>query len=121
MFMTVTQNGSAFSGSTTVSGVQTRDDSCALIGTDSSDSGTVSGTISGSTLQFLFTINGSANMLNFKGTATLSNSTLVGSFVRDSGGAGSFTLTTSPQSKAIPEVMEARPAIRQARSTGIGN
>lgn len=92
--MTLTQTGTSFSGSTTGAGVQLRQDiTCALLGTDPSDTGTASGTISGATLNLSFDLVGSVNVLNFTGTATLNNNTLTATFQRDTGGSGFFTLT----------------------------
>lgn len=91
--MTLAQTGTSFSGSTSGSGIQTRDNAtCALTSTDSG-SGSVSGTISGTALNLSFDLSGSVTTLSFYGTATLSGNTLTGSFVRNTGGSGSFTLT----------------------------
>ena len=91
--MTLTQTGTSFSGSTSGSGIQTRDDAtCALMNTDSG-SGSASGTISGTTLNLSFNLGGSITTLSFTGTGTLNVNTLTASFVRSTGGSGSFTLT----------------------------
>jgi Divergent InlB B-repeat domain len=91
--MTLAQNGTSFSGSTNGAGVQTRDNTtCALTNTGSA-SGTASGTISGTSVNISFDLVGQIATLNFSGTATLNNNTLTGSFQRDTGGSGSFSLT----------------------------
>jgi len=88
--MTLTQTGSSISGSTSAAGVQTRlDSTCELVSTDTR-TGTASGTTSGTTWNLAFELNG--GQLVFSGTATLNNNTLTASFVRSTGGTGSFTL-----------------------------
>lgn len=90
--MTLTQTGSSFSGTTSASGIQTRDNAtCALLSTDAG-SGTASGTISGKTLNLSFDLVDIAT-LSFTGTGTLNDNTLTATFVRSTGGSGSFTLT----------------------------
>lgn len=89
--MALTQTGSSVSGSTTAAGVQTRlEGTCALLST-TTETGTASGTISGTTWTMAFVLAG--GQLSFSGTATLNNNTLTGTFVRSTGGTGSFTLT----------------------------
>jgi hypothetical protein len=91
--MTLTQTGNSFSGSIIAAGVETRNnDTCALMSSDSI-SGAASGTISGTTLNLSFELFGSVSTLTFSGTATLNGNTLTASFVRNTGGHGSFTLT----------------------------
>jgi hypothetical protein len=90
--MVLTQFGTSFSGSTSGTGIQTRNDStCALMSTDAG-SGSASGTISGTTANLSFTLVDIAT-LSFTGTATFNVDTLTASFVRSTGGSGSFTLT----------------------------
>jgi hypothetical protein len=87
--MMLTQTGTFFSGSTAGDGIQFRDNAtCDLILTESG-TGSASGTISGTTLNLSFDLGG----LSFTGTATLNNNTLTASFVRSTGGSGSFTVT----------------------------
>jgi hypothetical protein len=95
--MILTQGGNSFSGSTSGAGIQTRDANagCALTSTDSG-TGTASGTISGTTLNLSFTLGGAINTLSFTGTGTLNNNTITASFVRSTGGSGSFTVTRNP-------------------------
>lgn len=89
--MTLAQTGASVSGSTSAAGVQTRQEgTCALLST-TTEAGTASGTISGTTWNMAFVLAGGA--LNFSGTATLNNNTLTATFVRSTGGTGSFTLT----------------------------
>jgi hypothetical protein len=90
--MTITQTGNSISGSTSAGGVQTRDGNCDLISTDS-DSGTISGTVSGTAVNFSFSFTGSYATADFTGTATISNNTLTATFVRGTGGSGTFTVT----------------------------
>lgn len=89
--MTLTQTGTSVSGSATAAGVQTRENgTCALMST-TTETGAASGTISGTTWNMAFVLAG--GQLSFSGTAMLNNNTLTGSFVRSTGGTGSFTLT----------------------------
>jgi PKD repeat protein len=92
--MILTQTDTTFSGYTSGGGIQTRDQAngCVLVSTDSG-TGTASGTISGTTLNLSFNLNSTVATLNFTGTATLNGHTLTGTFVRDTGGNGSFTIT----------------------------
>ncbi len=91
--LTLSQTGTSFSGSTTGAGIQTRDNStCAVTSTDSG-AGSASGTISGSVVTLSFNLAGSVVTLTFNGTATLNNNTLTGTFVRSTGGSGSFSVT----------------------------
>jgi Divergent InlB B-repeat domain len=88
--MILTQTGVSVSGSVSAAGVQTRNNiTCALMSTDPY-TGTASGTVSGTTWNFSFGLGGPTS---FPGTATLNNNTLTASFVRTTGGSGSFTLT----------------------------
>lgn len=87
--MTLTQTGTSFSGDTSGEGIQWRDDAtCALMYTIPG-TGTASGTISGTAVNLSFDLGG----VFLTGTATLNNNTLTASFVRDTGGSGSFTVT----------------------------
>ena len=94
--MTLTQTASAFSGTTTTTGVQTRDANCVLTSTGTS-SGTVFGTISGNDVILSFFISGTDSATQHEGSATLSGTTLTGTFPRagsgDANGSGSFTVT----------------------------
>lgn len=96
MSVTLTQTGTTASGSDlTAAGVETRQEStCNLMSVDtaSGDSFYLSATGDGFNLQF--SLFGSVNGLSFSGTATLANSnnTLTGTFVRSTGGSGSFSL-----------------------------
>ena len=94
--MVLTQTGTSFSGTTSATGIQTRNDiTCALMSTDVG-SGSTSGTISGTTLDLSFDLVDFAT-LSFTGSATLNDNvnpnTLTASFVRSTGGSGTFTLT----------------------------
>ena len=91
----LTQTGSAFSGSATVAGVQTRDANCALISTATSN-GTMFGTVSGNDVILSLFTSGTDGGSQLDGDATLNGSTLTATFPRageTSGGSGSFTLT----------------------------
>lgn len=95
--ITVTQTASDFSGSTTATGVETRDanNGCALTGTGTSK-GTIFGTISGTTVNLSLFISGTDPASLLDGSATLGTNTLTGTFPGNSAsgtGNGSFTLT----------------------------
>jgi uncharacterized repeat protein (TIGR03803 family) len=87
--MILSQNGTSFSGSTSGAGIQSRNNTTCALASTGSGVGTVSGTISGTTLNLSFNL----GSLSFTGTATLNNNTLTGTFVRSTGGNGSFTVT----------------------------
>ena len=91
--MTLTQTGTSYSGSTYGEGIETRDaaNGCVLVSVDPG-TGTMSGSISGTSLNFSFDL----DVLEFiNGTATLDNNTntITATFVRTTGGSGSFTAT----------------------------
>jgi len=88
--MTLTQTGGSFSGDTSGEGIETRDaaNGCVLVSVDPGE-GTISGTISGTSLSLLFNL----DVLNFDGTAILNDDTITAEFVRDTGGTGSFSVT----------------------------
>jgi|GEM_PF-2717978 hypothetical protein len=87
--MVLIQNGDSLSGSTSGGGIQTIYSDC-TIESVRSDVGTVSGTISGATLNLSF---GFGTTLNFTGVATLKSDTLSAVFTRNTtGGQGSFAL-----------------------------
>jgi murein DD-endopeptidase MepM/ murein hydrolase activator NlpD len=91
--MTLTQSGNSFSGSTTGAGVETRDDDTCAVTSVETSTGTISGTASGTSLNLSFNLQGSVNTLNFTGTGTLNGNTITASFVRDTGGVGSFSVS----------------------------
>ena len=88
----LTQTGSSLTGSINADGVQLlQDGTCSVVSTSPSG-GSISGTISGATVSYSFTLAG--NSLAFSGTATLSGNTLQSvSLMRVTGGSGSFALT----------------------------
>ncbi|MDD2915134.1 MAG: choice-of-anchor D domain-containing protein [Gallionella sp.] len=87
--MTLTQTGSSFSGSTSGAGIQWRWDIGCAVQYTQSGTGSASGTITGTNLNLSFDLAG----MIFTGTATLNGNTLTATFVRSSGGQGSFTVT----------------------------
>lgn len=91
--MKLEQTSNSFSGSVSGAGIQARDSTTCALTSTGSGVGTASGTISGTALHLSFNLAGSFNVLSFTGTATLSNNTLTASFVRSTGGSGSFTVT----------------------------
>jgi hypothetical protein len=92
MSLVLTQTGTSFSGTMNAAGIQfVEDGSCFLLDTLTS-SGSFSGTVSGATVTYSFSLGGT--ILDFSGTATLNGSTLTSiSLVRVTGGSGSFSLT----------------------------
>jgi hypothetical protein len=91
--MELTQTGTSFSGATSGDGIQDVNcRTCEVISTDGG-SGTISGTMSGTTLNLSFDLGNEHGTLSFTGTATFDNNTITASFVRTTGGSGSFTVT----------------------------
>lgn len=86
--MTLTQSGTSISGSiNNAGGIQTRWNSdCSLASIDSG-SGTVSGTLSGTSVTLALEFG-----LSMTGNGTLSNNALTASIVRTTGGSGSLSL-----------------------------
>lgn len=83
------QSGSTFSGSVTANGVQTYSTPSCQVTNTGSRTGSVSGTLSGSTVKWTMTLNG----VGYTGTGSVSNGVMAGSVVRDSvGGSGAFNL-----------------------------
>jgi hypothetical protein len=92
--MTIAESGSYFVGSNVnATGINTVNTDCSLAGEVVAAGGTASGTISGDNLNINFTLPSGGSALSFTGTAVLSNNTLSGSFVRSTGGSGSFSMT----------------------------
>jgi len=90
--MALTQSGSSFSGSINAEGIELLDDSTCEITSVDGYSGSISGTISGTTATYSFTLDGI--QLTFSGTATISgNSFTATSLTRVTGGSGSFAVT----------------------------
>ncbi len=90
--MTLTQSGTAVSGSINATGVETRRNSDCLLQSVDAATGTISGTYAAGILDMTFTLFGSQGSLQFVGAATLSPNTLSGSFRRTTGGIGNFSV-----------------------------
>ena len=90
--MTLTQNGTSFSGSINAAGIQQLDNNTCAVTSTGPSGGSVTGTISGSTVNLTFNLTG--NQLGFTANATLiGNSLKSTSLARTTGGSGSFTIT----------------------------
>lgn len=92
--MRLTQTGNVYSGPVLMAeGVETRDDVSCKVTDVNTVTGWASGILSETTLELSFYLNGSVSTLDFDGTAWLNGNILTASFVRTTGGVGSFTLT----------------------------
>ena len=89
--MVLTQTGNTVSGSASAAGVQFRLDVGCVLQSTTTETGTATGTISGTSWPFTMIL--ANGQLTFTGTATLSNNSLTAVFVRSTGGNGNFTLT----------------------------
>jgi hypothetical protein len=81
----ITATDASFSGTITVGGLQVlSDNSCAVTSTDPSDTGSISGTVSGTTIQITsMVINGSVNPVTFTGSGTLTPTNLSASILHN--------------------------------------
>lgn len=95
----ITQSGTSYSGTANGNGIQTRNFSqgCALVSTDPA-SGSINGTVSGSNLTVGFNL----DTLVFSGTATFDGTTISSTFVRTTGGTGSFSVTRQGGTASVP-------------------
>ena len=93
--MTITTSGTSVSGSAFTNGLEARYLPACTYAFDTDSSGTVTGTIDGDVWTLNFTFPGSITTHTFRGTGTLTGSTITGEYIRTNGNPsiGAFTLT----------------------------